>query len=85
MSQFSERILRGRDANERLNDEVLNRAFDLVVEKWLRAIISATPSQSDEILEAKRRIDAVQEVRRTLKMWVEDGELAQAEQDEDGK
>jgi hypothetical protein len=36
-------------------------------------------------LEAKRRIDAVQEVRRTLKMWVEDGELAQAEQDEDEK
>lgn len=85
MSQFSERILRGRDANERLNDDVLNRAFDLVVEKWMRAIIGATPSQTDEILEAKRRIDAVQEVRRTLKMWVEDGELAQAEQDEDGK
>ena len=75
----------GRDANERLNDEVLNRAFDLVVEKWMRAIIGATPSQSEEILEAKRRIDAVQEIRRTLKMWVEDGELAQAEQDEDEK
>jgi len=84
VSELSERILRGRDAEHRLNDEVLNQALDLVVEKWLRAIILATPSQADEILEAKRRIDAVQELRKTLKAWVEDGQMAQAE-DEDQK
>ena len=83
MSEFSERILQGRDAPERLNDPVLNNAFDMMVERWMRAIITATPSQSEEIMEAKRRIDAIQEVRKTLKMWVEDGEIARSQQDED--
>lgn len=78
---LSERILRGRDAHYTLENQTLNSAFDLAVEKWMRAIINATPAQHDEILEAKRRIDAIQEVRRTLKSWVEDGELAQIEQD----
>lgn len=84
MSEFSERILLGREAEYRLNDEVLNKALDKIVEKWMRGIIAATPSQTDEIIEAKRRIDAVQELRRTLKTWVEDGEMALAEQEEDG-
>ena len=85
MSEFSERILRGREADDRLNDNVLNQALDLIVEKWMRAIVSATPAQTDEIIEAKRRIDAVQELRRTLKTWSEDGELAKAQQEEDEK
>lgn len=83
MSTFSERILRGRYAGYQLQDQTLNQAFDLMVEKWMRAIISATPAQAEEILEAKRRIDAIQEVRKTLRSWVEDGELAQVQQDEE--
>lgn len=80
---LSERILQGREADQRLNDPTLNKALDFVIEKWMRAIVMATPAQSDEIIEAKRRIDAVQELRRTLKSWVEDGELAQAQQEEE--
>lgn len=80
---LSERILKGRLAKDRFEDKILNEAFDFAVEKWIRAIISATPSEQEQILEAKRRIDAIQEVRRTIKTWVEDGELAQIQQQEE--
>lgn len=83
MNEFSERILKGRNAEKRLNDPVLNEAMDKIIEKWMRGIIAAPPSQYDEILEAKRRIDAVQELRSTLKMWVEDGQMALAQQEEE--
>lgn len=81
---LAERVLRGRQADQRLNDDVLNQAFDLAVERWLKAIIRATPAENDAIIEAKRRIDAIQEVRQTLKSWVDDGNLA-LEQQEDGE
>lgn len=81
MISVAERILRGRDAESRFNDPVLNKAFDTVVDKWLRAIISATPAESEHVIEAKRRIDAIQDARRVLKTWIEDGELAQAEEE----
>ena len=79
---FSERILRGRNAKNTFENETLNQAFDTAAEKWMRAI-RAAPNQSDDILEAKRRIDAIQDVRATLKSWIEDGELAQIQQDEE--
>jgi predicted RNA polymerase sigma factor len=82
---FSDRILKGRLAKDRLEDNILNEAFDFAVEKWMRAIISAAPAEDSEILEAKRRIDAIQEVRRTIKSWVDDGQLAQVQQEEEEK
>lgn len=83
MSDFSERIMQGREAEYRLKDETLNKALDAEIEMWMRAIIKATPSQIDEVIEAKRQIDSIQNLRRRLKMWLEDGEMAQAEQEED--
>lgn len=80
---LTERVLKGRQADQCLNDKVLNEAFDLAIERWLKAIIRAKPIENDAIIEAKRRIDAIQEVRATLKSWVDDGNLALAEQ-EDG-
>jgi len=85
MSDFAERILMGREAGYRLEDPVLNEALDKMVEKWMRGIVNAAPAQTDEIIEAKRRIDAVQELRSTLRAWVEDGEMALAQQEEDEK
>jgi len=85
MSDFSERILKGREAAYRLEDETLNAALDDEVELWMRAIMKATPAQTDQVIEAKRQIDAIQNLRRRLKMWLEDGEMAKAEQEEDEK
>lgn len=82
---LSDRILRGRLAKDSFEDKILNEAFDFAIEKWMRAIISATPSEEGDILEAKRRIDAIQDVRRTLKSWVEDGQMALAQQEEEEK
>ena len=79
---LSARIMAGREAEQRLNDDYLNRKFDLLIERWMRAIISASPSQQDEVLEAKRQIDAVMDVRKALKIDFEDGQLAINEQEE---
>ena len=80
---LSERILAGREAEQRLNDTHLNQKFDMLIERWMRAIITATPSQRDEVFEAKRQIDAVMDVRKALKIEFEDGLLAINEQEED--
>jgi len=81
MTEFSDRILRGREAAYRLGDETLNAALDDEIELWMRAIVKATPAQTDDVIEAKRQIDAVQNLRRRLKMWLEDGEAAAIEQE----
>ena len=72
----------GREAEQRLNDPYLSEKFDILIERWMHGIITATPNQGDEILEAKRRIDAIMDVRKALKIEMEDGQLAQREQDE---
>lgn len=79
---ISQRILDGREAENRLNDEFLNRCFDHLVEQWVRGIVTAAPSQKEEILEAKRQIDAVTSVRKQLRVLMEDGHIAQQEQDD---
>lgn len=82
---LSARIMAGREAEQRLNDEYLNQKFDLLIERWMRAIVSATPSQQDEVLEAKRQIDAIMDVRKALKIDFEDGQLAINEQEENNE
>ena len=81
---ITERIFAGREAELRLNDPYLNEKLEMLAEKWMRGIVSATPSQTEEVLEAKRRIDAITDLRKALKIELDDGELAKQEQDENG-
>lgn len=78
---ITQRIMRGREAEQRLKDEHLNEIFDNLIERWLGAIVSAKPNQQEEIIEAKRRIDAIAEVRRALKIQLDDGFIALTEQE----
>lgn len=72
----------GREAEQRLNDDYLNRKFDLMIERWMRAIIAATPNQKEEVFEAKRHLDAIMDIRKSMKIDFEDGQLAINEQEE---
>lgn len=71
----------GREAEQRLNDDYLNQKFDLMIERWMRAIIAATPNQKEEVFEAKRHLDAIMDIRKSMKIDFEDGQLAINEQE----
>jgi uncharacterized protein YfdQ (DUF2303 family) len=79
---LSERIMAGREAEQRLNDNYLNQKFDMLIERWMRAIIAATPNQKEEVFEAKRHLDAIMDIRKSMKVDFEDGQLAINEQEE---
>ena len=80
---IAQRVLEGRESELRLKDEFLNNCFDHLVERWMKGIMSAPPAQQEQILEAKRQIDAITSVRKELKVLMDDGYIAQKES-EDG-
>jgi len=80
---ITQRVQRGREAEDRLKDELLNEIFDGLIEQWLGAIVSAKPNQRGEIYEAKRQIDAISAVRRELRIRMDDGYIAMQEHERD--
>lgn len=78
---IAERITRGRQAEYHLNDEYLNSVFDAVAEKYISAMISLDSSNIDGIMENKRRVDALYDLRREMKIHFDDGQIALHEEE----
>jgi len=79
---IAERILRGREAEVRFNDEHLNKVFDSLIEAEMAAIVSADKSNTDDILQSKMAIDVIVKVRKILKIQIEDAFLASQQQED---
>lgn len=78
---LSERIIAGREAEYRLKDDFLNQVFDNTVESLIGGIFRAPITDTDAVMLAKMELNGLMLVRRRIKALMEDGILAQAEQD----
>ena len=78
---MSDRILDGREAEYRLNDEFLNRVFDEAVETLVANILRAPVTDRDAVMMAKMELNGLMLVRRRLKAMLDDGILAKEAQD----
>lgn len=73
--RLAERLFRGRAAEDRLKDEFLSECFEQVIINSFKDIIRAKTEQ--ETLKAKSHIDAVLDVKKQIKVWMDDGVIAQ--------
>jgi hypothetical protein len=71
----AERVTRGRNAERLLNDETLREAFD-VVSVYHTGVFGQVTATEAEVLQARHRLLALNEVKGQLKSFIMDGKLA---------
>lgn len=65
---------RAQHAERLLNDEILNVAFDMVSMR-LQGVFKDTTATDDEVIEARRMFNALEQVRGQLRRFVVDGKI----------